>query len=41
MNRGLQVQGTDEMPQTIIFNEALKQKNGQYSVRFSNSVGPL
>ena len=41
MNRGLQGKGTDDMPQTIIFNEALKQKNGQYSVRFSNSVGPL
>ena len=41
MNRGLQVQGTEEMPQIIIFNEVSKQKNGQYSIRFSNSVGPL
>ncbi len=41
MNRGLQVQGTEEIPQIIIFNEVSKQKNGQYSIRFSNSVGPL
>lgn len=41
MNRGLQVQGTEEMPQIIIFNEVSKQKNGQYSIKFSNSVGPL
>ena len=41
MNRGLQVQGTKEIPQIIIFNEVSKQKNGQYSIRFSNSVGPL
>ena len=41
MNRGLQVQGAEEMPQIIIFNEVSKQKNGQYSIRFSNSVGPL
>lgn len=41
MNRGLQVQGAEEMPQIIIFNEVSKQKNGQYSIKFSNSVGPL
>ena len=41
MNRGLQVQGTEEMPQIIIFNEVSKQKNGQYSIKLSNSVGPL
>lgn len=41
MNRGLQVQGTEEIPQIIIFNEVSKQKNGQYSLKFSNSVGPL
>ena len=41
MNRGLQVQGTEEIPQIIIFNEVSKQKNGQYSIKLSNSVGPL
>ena len=41
MNRGLQVQCTEEIPQIIIFNEVSKQKNGQYSIKFSNSVGPL
>ena len=30
MNRGLQVQGTEEMPQIIIFNQVKKQANGQH-----------
>lgn len=41
VNEQYQLKGTEEMPQTFMFSQIKKQKNGQYVVRFLNSVGPL
>lgn len=41
VNTEYQLKGSEEMPQTFIFTQMTKQKNGQYRVHFLNSVGPL
>lgn len=41
INQSYQLKGSDEMPQTFNFHQLLKQKNGQYLISFTNSVGPL
>lgn len=41
VNEQYQLKGTDDMPQTLSFSQIKKQANGQYVVRFLNSMGPL
>lgn len=36
-----QLKDTEEMPHVLLFNKIEKQRNGQYWIEFTNSVGPL
>lgn len=41
VGKSYQLNYDEEMPQVFLFNQIKKQSNGQYSIKFSNTLGPL
>jgi len=41
VGKSYQLNDDEEMPQVFLFNQIKKQSNGQYSIKFSNTLGPL